>query len=131
MFSIICFDFRNFKTKDECSDFCSKMKLSLDIDAYWTLKTGEWNGQEQWRVWLDSNTFNLIAFENKQEQSFSTLFVTNLGEMSELCPGDLPPALVSAQPKIDLSIDFILDKISINGINSLSNEEKEFLETNS
>jgi hypothetical protein len=128
MFSIICFDFRNFKTKEEFSNFCSKMNLSLNVDAYWKLKTGEWNGHEQWRVWIDSNSFNLIAFENKEEQNFSSMFVTNLGEMSVLSPGDLPPVLNTNKAKLDISLDSILDKISSNGINSLTNEEKKFLE---
>lgn len=133
MFNIICINLRDFNTKDEFAKFISDMNFDMDVDAYWDVKIGKWNGTKVWRIWIDSTTFNMVAFESRQEQNFASQFLEHLLNMEPIRPGDLSPVLTQKTTQVkneSMSIDSLLDKISLKGINSLSKEEKDFLDNN-
>ena len=117
-----------FNTKDEFAKYVSDMKFNMKVDVFWKVKTGEWGGFVVTKIWIDSKTFNLIAYEGPSERKFCPSFANFLNTVSPVLPGDISP-LDKIEDKFDLSVDKILDKISKFGIVSLTKEQKMFLDS--
>lgn len=73
------------------------------------------------KLWVDPLTFELIAFtheNNKREIQFNLEFISHMKGLKSLS---------IKEKKINYDMDHILDKISIEGIESLTVNELEFL----
>lgn len=73
------------------------------------------------KLWVDSTTFELISFTHKssrREIQFNIEFISYMKSLK---------ALSIKEKSINYDIDMILDKISIDGIKSLTPNEIDFL----
>jgi hypothetical protein len=74
------------------------------------------------KIWLNPKNGYVIAYEDNDGYKFSTFFIEHLNYIE-------PVNIYMSSIKVHLSIDSILDKISVYGINSLTNEEKTYLDS--
>jgi hypothetical protein len=77
------------------------------------------------KVWLNPDNGCVIAFEDSEGQNFSEHFIQYLVSLESLTLNDLP---VLNNTTEHLSLDLILEKISKSGMQSLSVDEKLFLD---
>ncbi len=82
------------------------------------------------KIWVNPVNGFIIAYEDNEGYKFSEKFVDHLLSI-QIQPVDNYNLSSVILPTYELTIDSILDKISISGIESLTNEELSFLESNS
>ncbi len=80
------------------------------------------------KIWVNPSNGFIIAYEDNEGYKFSEKFVDHLLSIQIQPVDDLSNIIPH---KGELTIDSILDKISLSGIKSLTNEELLFLESNS
>jgi hypothetical protein len=77
------------------------------------------------KIYLDTNTHKVVALthiENKKLIQISEDFIIHLKRMN---------SITIKSKNQNLTVDSILDKINLKGIESLTEKEKEFLKNNS
>lgn len=121
MFSnIISIHLRRFKNVEDFQNLCDDNNLdNIDPESLFNLKE---NGYI--KVFLDSNTHQVIALthiEDKKLIQISEEFIIHMKNMPS----------ITTKSKTILSIDSILDKINLKGLESLTSREREFLKNNS
>lgn len=112
-------------TKFNSASEIEKVLIDNNITKFCANKLFEHKEKGYLKVFFDKTTQNIIAYTHKdnkkkiQLQDEFTDFLKNLKSIDY------------SREIGDLSIDIILDKISLKGINSLTKREKMFLENNS
>jgi hypothetical protein len=148
-YSIFLIDFRNFRDFNEFKNFVIKNRMSWDsVDSWWKVHTGEWCGYRIDKIWIDPITNALIGYELGGERRFSDDFLNYIQTIKPIDlksepirdqiskyqrenPGLSKDNQNSNQVVGEMTIDSILDKINLSGINSLTKIEKEFLDSSS
>jgi len=122
MFSnVICIHLRRFKSPEEFQRLLDDNELdSIDPEALYNLMLEGFT-----KIYFDVNTHKIIGLthiENKKLIQISEDFIIHLRKMNS----------ITLKPKNqNLTIDSILDKINLKGIDSLTEKEKDFLKNNS
>jgi hypothetical protein len=115
----------NYPTKEfESVAIPIKTREGLVEDLY----MAKWGAREDrgWtKVWLNPDNGCVIAFEDSQGQNFSEHFIQYLVSLESLSLNDLP---VLNNTTEHISLDSVLEKISNSGMDSLSVDEKLFLD---
>jgi hypothetical protein len=115
----------NYPTKEfESVAIPIKTREGLIEDLY----MAKWGAREDrgWtKVWLNPDNGCVIAFEDSQGQNFSEHFIQYLVSLESLSLNDLP---VLNNTTEYISLDLVLEKISKSGMDSLSVDEKLFLD---
>lgn len=141
-FNIILLDLTIFNSENEIKEFLISCDLidKIDYENMWLCKQGEFtSGREIYKIWFDAKTFGVIGYSVNDSQDFTTEFITYLqnlkpleyGSKIETEPEYEDDTEAESEVKTELTVDSILDKIRINGITSLTPEEKNFLDTQS
>jgi hypothetical protein len=115
MSNIICIDLTKFN-KEKLSEVAKLYKLS---------ETGLINDKKDGfaKIYIDTSIGVLVAFtykKSKDEIVIADVFNDLLKSID--------PIVIEKQPKLEMTVDNILDKISKYGIESLSINEKNFLD---
>lgn len=74
------------------------------------------------KIWVNPKNGYIIAYEDREGYKFSEHFIEHLNYIE-------PLEINTNHMKYELNIDSILDKISNSGINSLTKEEREYLDS--
>lgn len=124
--NIIVIDLKSTKSVNDILDLLKVNKLmSLDAKKLFASKQ---NGYL--KVFIDDKTFDTIAFVHKDDKSKIKPTKSYLANLAKLESISLD--VINTNESIEnLSIDDILDKISLSGLNSLTKSEKNFLSENS
>lgn len=141
-FNIIMLDLTIFNNANEIKDFLISCNLfdKIDYENMWQCRKGEFtSGRSICKIWFDAKTFGVIAYSVYDSQDFTTEFVDYLQNLKPLEYGKKIETYTETEDENEsneiedkeLSVDSILDKIRIKGINSLTQEEKNFLDTQS
>lgn len=133
LFNCILIDLTLFNKGREVKQFLESCNLESKISygELWAMKNGCFLSTDRiYKVWFDATTFQVIGYSTQREQNFSKNFIDFLIGMKPIEAGQTFQQLVPEETKIELTVDNILDKIRIKGINSLTNEEKKFLDSN-
>ena len=110
--------------------FANISENKLSSENLWQTKIGDFTqGEEVISVWVDGITFYAFAYATKSKQNFVTQFVEYLQNMSPLYPGEKYQSPKNEVFQSSLTIDDVLDKISLSGIESLSEEEVNLLKS--
>lgn len=148
--NIIVIDLRQFteKTKTlglvEISNYLKSIKIPTNIKnlAYdlYCAKEGiqcwgkPFQRSKPWfKVWLCKDSLEIIAFENKEGNSFTQNFLHSFASISPVESGDSPYSKnhdyipYGHEEYICQTLDEVLDKISESGIDSLCDEELQIL----
>jgi hypothetical protein len=87
------------------------------------------------KVWLDINSYDLIFWTQKGDRKgticINASYLLHLKNMKSVCYDRKPNFKLSSESNIELNqalLDIILDKILTQGVESLTNKEREFLE---
>lgn len=144
-YSPILIDITNFSSAKELDSMLRSMDLPIDGYELWNAKDGAYNGSKINKFWFDPVSYWLIAFENDTDQLFHDFFVDSLSNAKPLMPGDKSPkekniksVMKTYQDRMEeneivgsevYNLNSILDKISQNGINSLTKGERNFLDS--
>lgn len=113
---LFSFDLRQFN-HTKLKEFCDEKKFNYEELCHY-------KSEGFAMIWVDKNTNKIVGFNTKKE---SQIVVTSLfREMLMKVPSYTPPKKTVSPEALDL--DSILEKISKYGINSLKQEEKNFLE---
>lgn len=143
MLPIFAINMDDFNSKDEFIQFIISMNIPLQkvgfdeaIDCLWDAKMGRFTGTKISKLWLEKDKFNVIAYQDTQGQKFTDEFISFLEKIEPLRTGGIPIfekeeqslQVKNAQPISTSKLDEILDKINISGIDSLSEDEREFLD---
>jgi hypothetical protein len=135
-----CFmiDLTQFSSEKELSKFIIDMKLDFNpkgFNAYnlWQAICGEFTVGPMTKIWLNRKNLNWFAYQDNEGQKFAVEYLDFLGNMQSLSPGDISPMdkddnEIFSVKYNEFNIDSILDKINISGLNSLTENEVEFLE---
>ena len=118
--NIISIHLTKFNSVDEFQKLIDDNKL-VNIDAE---KLFEHKQKGYLKGFLDKETHRIIAYTHKNDKKkiqFQDEFLDFLKNLK---------SIDTQKEEVELSIDMILDKISANGIDSLSKKEKTFLESN-
>jgi hypothetical protein len=130
-YSVFCVDFRKFSSGDELDSFFKEVGLDMIGTSWYDAYLGKWiNGTIVNRVWIDSITLSLVAYETDKEQMIYPSFAKFLNETKPI-DKTFQYGKVELNPRKDLTIDDILDKILESGPDSLTNFEKNFLKQQS
>jgi hypothetical protein len=128
-FNCILIDLTRFKSRSEIKEFLISCNLQEKISErrLWGYKKGVFTKSEPvYKVWFDAKTFAEIGYSTVNEQNFTLEFINFLQEMTPIEEGEK----FEFQDEVEeLTMDNILDKINKFGLNSLSNTEKDFLES--
>lgn len=133
-YSIICIDFRKFVSVSDFANFCLSANLDLKAEEWYELHLGNWlPGKVINKVWIDSKTYAIVAYETTTHQMIHDVFASFLNEMPSVDRNYKhdTTSLTQSQPVTPLTLDGILDKISSKGMKSLTKFELEFLESQS
>jgi len=114
MKNIICIDLKMFNHV-KLQEVCDKYGLNYD-----TLLQNKYDGFA--KIWIDTNTNLIVAFNTKKNSN-----VQQSEAFSELLM-NISPVEITKQPR-KLDLDSILEKISAYGIDSLKQDEKDFLKS--
>jgi hypothetical protein len=126
-YSVICIDFRNYKSTYDFSNFLKDVGLDLNAESWYGTHLGiTIPGVYVNRVWIDSVTLNLIAYETDTKQEFFDGFASFLHK-SKPIDHTFEYGKMKLQQRQDVTVDSILDKILEKGRDSLTNFELEFL----
>lgn len=130
-FNIIMIDLTVFNRRTEIEEFLISCNLQdkISYKHLWALKHGMFTDRKVvFRVWYDATTFNQVAYSLHKEQNFNKDFINFLLNVESLKHGE--KIEVSQNNDVEeLTVDNILDKIRTKGINSLTQEEKNFLDS--
>jgi hypothetical protein len=130
-FNIIMIDLTIFNNEDEIKDFLSSCGLldKIDYKNMWQCIKGEFtSGSPIVRIWFDAKTFGVVAYSLWNSQDFTTEFVDFLKNMSPIQYGQKIETEEQIS-EVELNVDSILDKIRTKGLESLTIEEKNFLDS--
>jgi len=136
MLPIYLINLDEFSSKEELNNFVLDMNFPYDdtTDCLWDIKTGVCTGYRKVsKVWLSKDVFRVIAYQDTQGQKFTLEFLDFLEKMEPIKSGGIPifekkiASVKSKESQPIPTLDEILDKINVSGIDSLTDEEKEFL----
>lgn len=128
-FNCFCIDLTMFDTKDQIRDFLKSNKIDkfLDYNNLYDAKTGVFtNGDVINKVWVDSTTFCITAYRTNTESKFTVQYVDYMNSLEPIGYGDGIKQLSTSSPSFE-TVDEILDKINNYGIDSLTESEKNIL----
>jgi hypothetical protein len=122
MFSnVICIHLRRFKSVEDFQSLLDDNGLdTIDPESLHTIMLEGFT-----KIYLDVNTHKIVALthiDNKKMIQISEDFIVYLRRMN---------SITKKSKRNNLSIDSILDKINLKGIESLTEKEKDFLKNNS
>lgn len=80
-----------------------------------------------YRIWVDMKTKTMIAYSVTTKPN-DIIYTESYDDLFRSIPRYEPKPKQLPSPKVDLTIDSILDKISKHGIDSLLKEERDFLD---
>lgn len=124
--NIVVIDLKSAKSVNDINDLLMANKLmSLDSNKLFAMKQ-----KGYLKIFINEKTFDTIAFTHKEDKSkikFTKSYLENLSKLESI---SLDAIDISESIK-NLSIDDILDKISLSGMDSLTKLEKNFLAENS
>lgn len=125
--NIIVIDLKPIKSAKDVNDILLANRLmSMDANKIYALKTKGYT-----KVFIDDKTFDIIAFFKKGKKDknekfdFSKSYIKSLTNLKSIT-ADMPISIIE-----NLTIDDILDKISLTGLSSLTASEKSFLSESS
>ena len=128
-FNCILIDLTKFQQRTEIKEFLISCNLQEKISykRLWGHKKGVFTKSKPvYKVWFDGSTFSEIGYSTVNEQNFTLEFINFLQGMTPIEEGEK----FEFQDDVEeLTMDNILDKINKFGLNSLSNKEKDFLES--
>lgn len=124
--NIVVIDLKSAKSVNDINNLLIANRLmSLDSNKLFAMKQ-----KGYLKVFIDDKTFDTIAFIHKTDKLKVKLTKSYSENLSKLESISLD--VIDINESIEnLSIDDILDKISLSGMNSLSKSEKNFLSENS
>ena len=142
MLNLVVINLEELDTKEQIKYLVDRMNINYPTKEFESvaipLKTREglindlyrakWGGREDrfWtKVWINPDNGCVIAFEDSEGQNFSEHFIQYLVSLESLTLNDLP---VLNNTTEHLSLDSVLEKISKTGMESLSVDEKLFLD---
>jgi hypothetical protein len=130
-YSVFCLDFRNFKSAKELDSFFKEVGLDMIGSSWYDAHLGNWiKGVVVNKVWIDSVTLSLVAYETDKEQMIYPSFAQFLNN-SKGIDKTFQYGSLKFNSRKDLTLDDILDKILVSGTSSLTDFEKSFLEQQS
>jgi hypothetical protein len=130
-YSVFCVDFRNFSSAEEMESFFQKVGLDLVGKSWYDAHIGKWiKGKKVNRVWIDSITLSLVAYETDDDQMLYPGFAQFLQD-SPCIDTNFKYGEVKFNHRKDITIDSILEKILKSGTESLTDFERNFLDKNS
>ncbi len=130
-YSVICIDFRDFKSGQELNDLFKQVGLDMDGPSWYNAHLGKWiQDVIVNRVWIDAITLSLVAYETDKQQMIYPSFAQYLND-SKGIDKTFEYGKFKSQPRKDITIDTILDKILESGQDSLTDFERNFLKNNS
>jgi hypothetical protein len=129
-YSVICIDFRKFSSVEELDSFFKQVGLDMSPQSWYDAYLGNWiKGKKVNRIWLDSITLSLIAYETDDDQQlypgFANFLQDSIGIDSTFRYGD-----IKLNHRKDITVDSILEKVLKSGTESLTEFEKNFLDKN-
>ena len=122
MFSnVICIHLRRFKSVEDFQSLLDDNGLdTIDPESLYSIMLEGFT-----KIYLDINTHKIVALthiDNKKLIQISEDFIIHLRRMN---------SITKKSKRNNLSVDSILDKINLKGIESLTEKEKDFLKNNS
>lgn len=133
-YSIICIDFRKFHSLNDFANFCLSANLDLNAEQWYDLYLGKWlPGKVINKVWIDTKTLGIVAYETTTHQMIHDVFANFLNEMTPV-DRNYQHQVISptfSESVTPLTLDSILDKISSKGMKSLTELEIKFLDSQS
>jgi hypothetical protein len=134
-FNCFCIDLTQFDTQEEILDFLksNKIDMHLDYKNLYGAKTGVFTqGTQINKVWVDSVTYCVTAYKTDSESKFTTQYVDYMNSIEPLNYGQgvkqLKTPFIKTNTEL-ITIDEILDKINIYGIDSLTDSELNILKS--
>ena len=131
-FNCFCIDLTMFSTEQEIQDFLVSNDLEKFLDAknLFDAKMGLLTNGAINKVWIDSVTFYVTAYQTNGESKFVVQYIDFMNSLEPLQYGQklkqqTPNILV---PSFD-SVDEILDKINTFGYDSLTEQELSVLKS--
>lgn len=130
-FNCFLLDLTVFNSRLEIEDFLRGHGLldKIDHKNLWNSRKGKYTGGKPvTKMWFDTVTYHVIAYAHYNEQHFTQEYIRFLSNMTPL---EMNTNFNIDEPieEKELTVDNILDKIRINGVESLTTEEKKFLES--
>ncbi len=130
-YSVFCLDLRNFSSGQDLENFFKEVGLDMIGSSWYDAYLGKWiEGERVNRVWIDSVTLSLVAYETDQQQmiypSFAQFLTNSKGIDKSFKYGEY-----KLNVRKDITIDSILDKNLESGTDSLTDFEKNFLDQQS
>ena len=130
-YSVFCIDFRNFKTEVELDELFKEVGLDMKGQEWFKMHKGQWIPNVIVnRIWIDSVTLSLVAYETNTQQMIYPSFAEFLNN-SKGIDKTFRYASLKFTHRTDLTLDSILDKILEQGSDSLTDFEKNFLKQQS
>lgn len=130
-FNCFLLDLRPFKKGSEVREFLISCNLQdkIDYSNMWQSKKGKFtNGKPVTKVWFDATTFHVIAYSHWNEQNFTKEFINFISNMEPI-ESNQRFEFENEEQEVELTVDNILDKVNKNGLDSLSEREKNFLDS--
>ena len=129
-YSIFVIDFRDFDTIESLKSFLIDMKIdSINPENLWGCKLGSGAYPPMNKLWIDKATLYAVGYETKKERNLFPFFLDNITGLEPLRRGQVCPFdSIILNKNTDLTLDSILEKIHDNGLSSLTQEEKDFLD---
>lgn len=132
-YSFFIIDLESLPTLEDIAKFLesNNLKEKLSPELLWSAKKGELsNGIPMQRVYFDSHTYWAVAYQIQNRIEFIQQFLSKLSRVKPLKFGDKRMNKDKVVVKeISLNLDTILDKINSSRIESLTLEEKNFLDS--
>lgn len=114
MGNIICIDLTKFNNED-----LKKISDKYNVDSI-SLLSNKKDGFK--KLWICEETLNIIAFNTKKDDEIK--YTSSFGERLK----SMNSIEMKKEPNVIFNVDSILEKISKYGIESISKEEKDFLD---
>ena len=130
LFSCFVIDLKKFEELEDVQAFLTSCGIQDKVCQYklWRLKRGLEIKDKVTKVWIDKFTFSIIAYSTHNSQNFTKEYIDFLQKIEPIKEGEIIEVAVEDE-KTELTVDCLLDKIRISGINSLSKREKDFLDS--
>lgn len=121
-----------FDDKEQILDFLKSNNIEkyIDYNNLYDAKIGVFtHGTTINKVWVDSVTYCVTAYKTDAESKFTEQYASYMNSLEPLGFGDGVKQLSFPTPPIPIcsTIDDILDKINLHGIESLTEQEKNIL----
>lgn len=130
-YTVFCLDYREFKSANDLDIFFKQANLDMVGSEWYELYLGNWiKGVVVNKVWVDSVTLCIVAYETNQEQMIYPNFAEYLSTMKPI-DTSFKYGKIHFPHLTPLSLDTILEKIFQFGPDSLTQEEKDFLNKSS